>query len=130
MTRAPRNPPLKLLAKPPETEAGFQQAVIQLAQHKGWRIAHFRKAHTRDGRVITPVAADGAGWPDLVLVGHGRIMFRELKTDTGRLSAAQEMWGMALREGRQNWDVWRPKDWQRICAELDGRTHFDDGEAA
>jgi len=72
------------------TEAAFQQTVIDLAHMLGWKVAHFRPARTEKGW-RTPVAADGAGFPDLVLVRE-RVVFMELKSDRGRLSVAQRAW--------------------------------------
>ena len=63
---------------------------------------------------MTPVGADGAGWPDLVLVAPDRILFRELKSATGKLSPAQEAWGTRLTGVGCDWGVWRPADWDRI----------------
>lgn len=94
----------------PRTEAQLQSAVIALAQALGWRVAHFRTARTRHGW-RTPVAADGNGFPDLVLVRE-RVIFAELKGAAGRLSAAQEDWGRALDGARAAWCVWRPTDWE------------------
>jgi hypothetical protein len=52
-----------------------------------------------------------AGWPDLTIVGPSGILFRELKTGTGRLTAAQE--DVLLRLGQAGGDaaVWRDTDW-------------------
>ena len=47
-------------------EAEFQRMVIDMAHLFGWRVAHFRKVQTH-GRWMTAVAADGKGFPDLVL---------------------------------------------------------------
>lgn len=49
-----------------------------------------------------------AGFPDLVLVGPQGTLFRELKTETGRTSGAQEHWLTALRAAGQDAGVWRP----------------------
>ncbi|WP_346927547.1 hypothetical protein, partial [uncultured Arthrobacter sp.] len=77
------------------SERELQDAVIELARLLGWRVAHFRPARVRrGGREIyeTPVAADGKGWPDLVLVRGSRLIFAEMKSGTGRLSDAQIAW--------------------------------------
>lgn len=50
------------------------------------------------------------GWPDLALVGARKLIFRELKTETGRVSPEQERWGLMLRYVGQDWAVWRPSD--------------------
>ena len=110
------------------TEAQFQAAVIELAQINGWRVFHARKAQNGKGAWRTPVAADGAGFPDLVLV-KDRVIFAELKTNTGRVSPAQREWLDALAEARVKAHstgvvdavVWRPKDWDDILATLNTR---------
>lgn len=102
------------------TEAEWQRDVIDLAHLHRWRVAHFRAATLTNGRTITPVAADGAGWPDLVLV-RGRLLFRELKTNRGRLQPHQEAWGAALQKAGCDWGVWRPRDFDEVLACLTRR---------
>lgn len=103
---------------PRETEAGFQAAVIRLAKVRGWTVAHFRTSRTvsKRGRVRyqTAVAADGTGFPDLVLVRGHRLLFAELKTDTGRLRAEQRAWLDQLEETEAEVYVWRPRDFDEI----------------
>jgi VRR-NUC domain len=50
-----------------------------------------------------------AGFPDLVLVGQ-KVIFRELKTQTGRVSPAQAQWIAALTAAGQDAGLWRPAD--------------------
>ena len=92
------------------TEAELQQAVIDLAHLLGWRVAHFRPARTSDGW-RTPVAADGKGFPDLVLVRDRTILFVELKSQRGRLTDEQKHWGRVLLNTDARYEVWRPDDW-------------------
>lgn len=102
----------------PESEAGFQRAVIDMAHARGWLVAHFRAAQvTRRGgkRWATPVSADGAGFPDLVLARRGVVMMRELKTERGRVSDMQARW---ISELGVFGKVWRPSDWPEISREL------------
>jgi hypothetical protein len=49
------------------------------------------------------------GWPDLAICGR-RLLFRELKNDTNKTTAAQLEWGLRLGDAGQSWDVWRPAD--------------------
>lgn len=95
---------------PYETEAGLQLAVEQLA---GW--LGLRCWHDVDSR------RNKAGFPDLVIVGPGGILWRELKKSTGRTSKAQDEWGAALRAAGQDWAVWKPGDMRsgRIRSELE-----------
>lgn len=89
-------------------EAPLQDRVIGLARAHGWRVAHFRRARLANGKVITPVAADGAGFPDLVLV-RDRVIFVEIKSDTGRLSGEQKVWRDVLLGAGAEWHEWRPE---------------------
>jgi hypothetical protein len=91
------------------TEAELQDAVIEMAHLFGWRVAHFRPARTANGW-RTPVAADGAGWPDLTLVRE-RIFFAELKSDRGTMHREQLDWLVALGKAGAEHHVWRPSEW-------------------
>lgn len=59
--------------------------------------------HTNDSR------RSPSGWPDLVLCGRG-VLYRELKSEDGRLSPAQRQWGSWLTAAGCDWAVWRPCD--------------------
>ena len=61
---------------------------------------------------------DASGIPDLVIVGGGEILYRELKTERGRVDPAQRRWGTTLLENSGNYGIWRPSDEARIRAEL------------
>lgn len=91
-------------------EAELQNAVIELAQLLGWRVAHFRPALNARGEWRTPVQADGKGWPDLVLV-RDRVLYRELKSARGTLSVEQQDWAKSLRKAGADYDIWRPNEW-------------------
>lgn len=88
-------------------EKDFQQTVIQLATYEGWLVYH-----VYDSR------RSAAGFPDLVLVRHGQVIYAELKTMRGRLSPAQITWRDALLAGDNTWYLWRPADWDAIRAIL------------
>ena len=79
------------------TEKDFQASIIQFAKLRGWLCYH-----TYDSRKCEP------GFPDLVLIRGKRILYRELKTDKGRLTPAQKIWGNALDNAGADWAVWRP----------------------
>ena len=57
------------------------------------------------------------GWPDWVILGRGGSLFRELKSQRGRLSPDQRRVGFALTRAGLDFDVWRPSDL------LDGMIH-------
>jgi hypothetical protein len=91
------------------TESELQSGIIDLARLFRWRVAHFRPAQTSKGW-RTPVAADGKGFPDLVLV-RDRVVFAELKAARGVVSAAQTEWAQALTGAGVEVYLWRPDDW-------------------
>lgn len=93
------------------TEAELQTGVIDCARLFGWRVAHFRPALTKHGW-RTPVQADGAGFPDLVLTRPPRLLFVELKAGRGKVTDQQEAWLAALGDVPSvEVHVWRPDDW-------------------
>jgi len=94
------------------SEAQFQQQVIEYAHLTGWLCAHFRPARTARGWV-TPVTADGSGFPDLVLVRE-RVVVAELKSETGRPTAEQRRWLDALEAAKAEHYLWRPSDWPEV----------------
>jgi hypothetical protein len=92
-------------------EKTFQANIIAAARLLGWH--HFA---VRDSRGCPP------GWPDLVLVHPDRgVLYRELKSDRGRLSPDQEAWGDLLTRAGCDWQVWTPSDWSAIEATLKGQ---------
>jgi len=96
------------------SEKAFSQQVVDLAQVLGWRIAHFRPARTAKGW-RTPVSADGAGFPDLVMVRGDRLIFAELKSEKGRLMLAQQEWlDLLAGTGKAEVFLWRPSDFEEI----------------
>ena len=92
------------------SEADLQQSVVQMAHLYGWLVHHGRPARTTNGW-CTPITGD-TGFPDLVLVREGRIIFCELKSARGRISPQQKRW---LKQLSDNYlvkaVVWRPRDW-------------------
>lgn len=92
------------------SESDFKDTVIDLAHHYKWLVHHDRPARTSRGWA-TAIQGD-AGFPDLVLAKFGRIIFAELKTETGGVTDEQQTWLDALA----NWHsecwvvVWRPSD--------------------
>ena len=96
------------MATPPRiSEKQFMGQVRQLAAHLGWKCYHTGYSLGSD-----------AGWPDLTLVRptHGdgpRIIFAELKSQAGTVSAAQKDWLDTLKACRclgVKVQVWRPSD--------------------
>lgn len=100
------------------SEKEFQSMVIRLARLRGWLCAAFRPARTARGW-RTPVQADGAGWPDLILLRGKEMIAAELKVGRNDLTPRQRMWLDELVEvlGVKT-RVWRPEDWNEIEADL------------
>ena len=97
-------------------EKDWQRDVIRLAQTLGWKVAHFRPAQTSKGW-RTAVAADGAGFPDLILV-RDRLIAAELKNEKGRVTNEQREWIAALEVAGIETYVWRPDDLDDIMRVL------------
>jgi VRR-NUC domain len=97
-------------ASPPASEAAtvseraFQGAVLEYGELVGWRCYH-----THDSR------RSHAGYPDLTMVRGDRLVFAELKAETGRVRPAQAEWLAALeRCGAVETYLWRPSSWPEI----------------
>jgi hypothetical protein len=100
-----------------QDERSFTDQVLELAGWSGWRRAHFRAAQTVAGW-RTPVQADGAGFPDLVLLRKEVIVVAELKARRGKLGPDQLDWLEAWRQVGARVFVWRPDDWDDIVRVL------------
>jgi hypothetical protein len=80
----------------PERE--LQEAVRRLCANLG--LHHF---HVLNSKGCEP------GWPDSTIIGR-KVIFRELKSETGRVSDEQREVGQRLQRAGQNWRIWRPSD--------------------
>jgi hypothetical protein len=100
------------------SEKLFQQQVVDMARMQQWLVFHPNKSSPRAGVWKT----DGNGFPDLVLTSTATpsrgIIFVELKTNTGRLSEHQILYGRSLINAGAEYHVWRPKDLQQIAKRL------------
>lgn len=81
------------------SEAELERAVRALIKAYG-----LLGYHPYDSRRSAP------GWPDWTIVGPGGLIFRELKSPTGRLSSDQVTWQYTLRAAGADAKVWRPAD--------------------
>jgi VRR-NUC domain len=95
---------MTFLPTPPRLrEAQFQAQVVKLAELLGWRCWH-----QRDSR------GTRHGWPDLICIRRPRVIFAELKSDRGTLTAEQAACIALLRACDQECYVWRPQAWPEI----------------
>jgi len=85
-------------------EREWQNLVIQLATARGWKHYHPPDNKPVNGRIQKVVA----GFPDLVLVRQGRMVFAELKREKGILSPEQVEWITQIRACKIEAYVWRP----------------------
>lgn len=92
------------------TEKQFQRQVQGFLTVFGWRWFHAPDNRPVNGRV----QAVKAGFPDLVAVRHGRLLFIELKRETGRTTSEQDDWLGDLATTGAECFVWRPRDLDTI----------------
>lgn len=88
------------------TERDFQRWVQALMVETGWKFYHSPDNVPRNGFIQNVKA----GWPDLVAVRGRRIIFAELKRETGKTTEAQDEWLAALKLTGAEVYVWRPSD--------------------
>ena len=99
-------------------ETPWTGLVIGWAMMFGWQVNHQRPARRKDGSWRT--ATEGhVGFPDLTLAHprHG-VVFSELKSHRGKLSADQETWRDTILAGGGVWYLWKPADFDEVMAVL------------
>lgn len=92
------------------TEKELERAIAEMARFLGFMVFHARPAQTSKGW-RTPVAYDGKGYPDLTLVGNGRVVFLEVKSDKGKLSPDQEGWKRHIIQAGAEYFLLTPQSW-------------------
>lgn len=86
------------------SEADWQRTVTEYASLNAWVWYHVNDSR-RDRR----------GFPDLVLVRGGRLVFAELKREAGRVRPEQRFWLVELAQcPHVETYVWRPRDWPTV----------------
>ena len=90
-------------------ETEFRSDVVKAANDLGWFVQY-----THDSRRGPKL---GNGFPDLVLV-RDRVLYRELKMNNTYLQPNQKIWRDLLFKVKENWAVWRPRDWDAILDQL------------
>ena len=100
------------------SERLFQESVMKLAKMNQWKIFHASPSQPRPG----VWKSDGKGFPDLVLtsthIPSRGVIFAELKTMSGKLSAEQVEYAQCLINAGIEYHTWRPSDIDKIAARL------------
>lgn len=96
------------------TERDWQSKVVRIAILNGWRYYHPPDNKPVNGRIQKVVS----GFPDLTLVRDRKIIFVELKRETGKLSDEQVVWLDELRKCGIACYVWRPSDIDEVVSTL------------
>lgn len=105
---------------PKLSEKEFQAQVMEFAKLHGWRRAHFRcvRVQRANGSTYyeTPVAGDGEGFPDMLLIHETRklLVAAELKVKPNKPTAEQLDWLKAMASVGARTFVWYPADWPEI----------------
>ena len=86
------------------TETQFQTEIRRVAHQLGFKTFHAPDMKRAD-----------AGFPDLVIAGYGIVLLAELKSSTGKVTAAQRAW---LNASGASARLWRPDDLAAIINEL------------
>jgi len=87
------------------SEKAFGQQLYDLARLLGWLVVRF-PTWQRTG--ATP------GFPDILGVRRGRVLFAELKAEDGKLTPAQRKWLWALAEAGAETYLFKPSSWPQI----------------
>lgn len=92
-------------------ENEWQAKVVEFARWNGWHVFHPYYSRRSE-----------PGWPDLSMIRDGHLVFAELKTRTGRVTAAQHR-VLSLLDECADVEVylWRPMDWPDVVRVLGRR---------
>jgi hypothetical protein len=92
----------------------MSEAELEEHVRAGCKDLSILRFHVRDSRGMN------RGLPDDILVGRRGVLWRECKTQKGRLTPEQRAVGEALTVLGQDYAVWRPADWLsgKIAREL------------
>ena len=96
------------------SEEDFMRQVVEAAKLLGWLYYH-----PHDSR------HSPAGFPDLVLIRNGTLIFAELKSEDGKMTLEQLAWERELIKTQEDSDgivrhyIWRPHDIDKILRLFD-----------
>jgi hypothetical protein len=88
-----------------DTEKALQTKIVRLARLRGFLVYHTWNSKGSE-----------AGFPDLVIVRPGRLIFAELKTVRAKTTMPQQRWLALLSRSVDGVEcyVWRPQHWDDI----------------
>ena len=107
------------------SELECEHTIIAACRVLGYRV-HGERAAFSPGRrrFSTPIKGD-AGWPDLIICGHGHVLAVELKRHPNRIEPEQAQWLHELRRAGVSAEVvWVPEGLQsflNLLGELAGK---------
>ena len=90
-------------------EKAFQTIVVTTAREHGWMVKNNICEHSKSE----------PGFPDLVMVKEGKILFVELRSDKDKFTAEKHEWLKALSTHQRNCgstfvQLWPISEWDRI----------------
>jgi hypothetical protein len=97
------------------SESEWQQQVLKSAHQLGWQSMHIGR--TGKHQAVGAKGTLGIGWPDLVLVKGGRIIFAELKAEKQSMTQDQKNVLMILGSVGEVF-CWRPSDFGQVLDTL------------
>jgi Holliday junction resolvase len=102
----------------PTLEAEWMVTIGDALDLTGWAWIHHRPARRKGGKWTTPTQGNSSkGFPDIVAVRSPRVLWIEVKTNTGRTTPEQKQWVESLRSSGQEAHVLHfPRDWHRFDA--------------
>jgi hypothetical protein len=109
----------------PISETAWQEQVIDLAHTLGWRHMFVRRSIGKGRKWTT--ATNVPGWPDLTLWSEGRtrVIFAELKSESGKPSPDQIAVLRSLTNAGCETAIWRPSDLYHVALVLNGRARAE-----
>lgn len=109
--------PVQMVEPIPLTTTGTVVCDMALdwARKCRWLGHHQRPGRTTNGKIKDQIRGD-RGLPDLILAGHGLVVFAECKSRYEKLRDDQQRWQVALKAAEPGilYFVWRAIDWPDI----------------
>lgn len=105
-----------------QPERAFEREVIRYAESMGWLIHKDRATNApricKHCKKPLKIPRNDPGFPDLVMVRAGRVVWAELKSARGKPTKDQLCWLRALWAAGEECFVWKPEDWETIAQVL------------